>query len=433
MANPTDLQGMLTSQLLQPQAQAAIPSTYEQRMLQHGADAARTMRRGMGALTGSDTRSTAEKAQAMMANLDINDPKDQPKILQLVNSINPAQAPKLVAAFAQQKRQRDASGAKTQVSLKNRKSVADQIKEKYPNLAEAVMNEEGTGRTDALKEALSLIKELGKEAEDKRTDDMKEYQYAVSQGSDLTFAEYMGKNKRSNIDLMDVDTGITNKVLINRDGEILKTIGVSKLPELKRIDLPNGKYSWENTVTGKRGIAHDTPESAEQERKRVSKLYSNLSQIDSTLGTIMEAKTLVTEKGAAGLTYNYASLPIGTSERELQGKVSTLQSTLAFDRLQKMRDDSKTGGALGQVSNIELQLLKENLTALDPILGDEAFIAQLNKVEKHYNNFRKSLLGETPEINWSDPIYKGKTTVVDGVRYMVDPIDPNKVYNIGTE
>ena len=147
----------------------------------------------------------------------------------------------------------------------------------------------------------------------------------------------------------------------------------------------------------------------------------------------MEAKTLVTEKGAAGLTYNYASLPIGTSERELQGKVSTLQSTLAFDRLQKMRDDSKTGGALGQVSNIELQLLKENLTALDPILRDEPFIAQLNKVEKHYNNFRKSLLGETPEINWSDPIYKGKTTVVDGVRYMVDPIDPNKVYNIGTE
>ena len=127
MANPTDLQGMLTSQLLQPQAQAAIPSTYEQRMLQHGADAARTMRRGMGALTGSDTRSTAEKAQAMMANLDINDPKDQPKILQLVNSINPAQTPKLVAAFAQQKRQRDEKQSGIDAKNKDRKKFAEYL------------------------------------------------------------------------------------------------------------------------------------------------------------------------------------------------------------------------------------------------------------------------------------------------------------------
>lgn len=136
MANPTDLQGMLTSQLLQPQAQAAIPSTYEQRMLQHGADAARTMRRGMGALTGSDTRSTAEKAQAMMANLDINDPKDQPKILQLVNSINPAQTPKLVAAFAQQKRQRDASKAKSDAVLDLRNSLKTRLSKdkKYENI-----------------------------------------------------------------------------------------------------------------------------------------------------------------------------------------------------------------------------------------------------------------------------------------------------------
>jgi hypothetical protein len=133
MANPTDLQGMLTSQLLQPQAQAAIPSTYEQRMLQHGADAARTMRRGMGALTGSDTRTTAEKAQAMMANLDINDPNDQPKILQLVNSINPAQAPKLVAAFAQQKRQRDEKQSGIDAKNTSREKFAEYLDRTYPN------------------------------------------------------------------------------------------------------------------------------------------------------------------------------------------------------------------------------------------------------------------------------------------------------------
>ena len=98
-----------------------------------------------------------------------------------------------------------------------------------------------------------------------------------------------------------------------------------------------------------------------------------------------------------------------------------------------MRDESKTGGALGQVSNIELQLLQNSLTALDPIIGEEAFKNQLEKVEKHYTNFRKALLGQPVDIDWTQPAYKGKTTVVDGVRYMIDPADSSKVFAIGKE
>jgi hypothetical protein len=160
MANPTDLQGMLTSQLLQPQAQAAIPSTYEQRMLQHGADAARTMRRGMGALTGSDTRSTAEKAQAMMANLDINDPNDQPKILQLVNSINPAQTPKLVAAFAQQKRQRDEKQSGIDAKNTSREKFAEYLDRTYPNKGYGALALQGLITPANMK---NFIKEADKE------------------------------------------------------------------------------------------------------------------------------------------------------------------------------------------------------------------------------------------------------------------------------
>jgi hypothetical protein len=161
MANPTDLQGMLTSQLLQPQAQAAIPSTYEQRMLQQGQKFATGLRRGIGAMTGSDTRTTAEKAQAMMANLDINDPNDQPKILQLVNSINPAQTPKLVAAFAQQKRQRDASEAKLDSSYERRQGIAEQVRKLgYAKVAEAIIAEQGSGSTIALEGGIKILTNL---------------------------------------------------------------------------------------------------------------------------------------------------------------------------------------------------------------------------------------------------------------------------------
>jgi len=253
---------------------------------------------------------------------------------------------------------------------------------------------------------------------------------AYKKGLELISPE---KGKTALEDLVDPFTGVTHKVLLSADGTVLRTVGVSKMPTLKSITLPNGKLVWENEVTGTRSEPQDTPEAAEQDRQRIQKLNSDLAAVDNVLLTVTEARELSTDATGTGVLYNLASLGIETSARKLATKVSTLQSTLAFDRLQKMRDESKTGGALGQVSNIELQLLQNSLTALDPIVGEEAFKQQLQKVEKHYNNFRKALLGQPIDIDWTQPAYKGRTTVVDGIRYMVDPADSSKVFAIGEE
>lgn len=253
---------------------------------------------------------------------------------------------------------------------------------------------------------------------------------AYKRGLELISPE---QGKTSVEDIVDTATGVTHKVVVTPEGTIVRTIGVSKMPTLKSVALPNGQLVWENEVTGTRSEPQDTPEALEQDRERIEKLSSDLAAVDNVLLTVTEARELSKDPTGTGVLYNIASLGIGTSARELAGKISTLQSTLAFDRLQKMRDNSKTGGALGQVSNIELQLLQNSLTALDPIVGKEAFEKQLQKVEKHYNNFRKALLGQPVDIDWSQPAYKGKTTVVDGVRYMLDPTDPTKIFSIGKE
>ena len=70
---------------------------------------------------------------------------------------------------------------------------------------------------------------------------------------------------------------------------------------------------------------------------------------------------------------------------EIEGYVDQIQANLAFDKLQRMRDASKTGGALGQVSNIELNLLKSSVTALNPKSGN--FKQQLQTVIDHYGKF----------------------------------------------
>ena len=128
-------------------------------------------------------------------------------------------------------------------------------------------------------------------------------------------------------------------------------------------------------------------------------VVTDLLSTDTVLGTIDKALGLTGEYWSVG--YDLVSkAPFPTDTREMAGYVKTLQANLAFDRLQDMRDRSKTGGALGQVSNIELGLLQSSVAALDP--GSKNFEEQLATVRRQYENFRESLLGRDP----ADPKYQ---------------------------
>jgi hypothetical protein len=81
----------------------------------------------------------------------------------------------------------------------------------------------------------------------------------------------------------------------------------------------------------------------------------------------------------------FSSVP-GTNAHNVGQAILTVEAAVGFDRLQFMRDNSKTGGALGQVSNIELQLLKSSLGALRQSQTKEAFQTNVNAVRKHYKD-----------------------------------------------
>jgi hypothetical protein len=105
MAQPTDLTGMLTEGLFQP-TQQAVPSSLAEASMRLAQSAGTGLRRGIGALTGADTRTNQEAARAAMRGLDINNPADQPKLLEIVRKYAPEKESALVAQFAQQGRVR---------------------------------------------------------------------------------------------------------------------------------------------------------------------------------------------------------------------------------------------------------------------------------------------------------------------------------------
>ena len=126
-------------------------------------------------------------------------------------------------------------------------------------------------------------------------------------------------------------------------------------------------------------------------------LNAQLNSLDSLISSAKQAKEMSPDSFAEA-SVNAISGFLGvpwTEGLSLENYVTQIKSNLAFDRLQAMRDASKTGGALGQVSNIELKLLEANLTALDP--KDANFKQQLETVIKHYEAFSAALRGRVPD------------------------------------
>lgn len=113
---------------------------------------------------------------------------------------------------------------------------------------------------------------------------------------------------------------------------------------------------------------------------------SAVAQADSVLKEIGDAKGMV-GWNTAGVGGALSVLP-ATEARDLGAKLTTIKANLGFDRLQQMRDQSPTGGALGQVAVQELASLQATVASLDQMQSPTQLGKALDKIEKHYTNWR---------------------------------------------
>jgi hypothetical protein len=99
--------------------------------------------------------------------------------------------------------------------------------------------------------------------------------------------------------------------------------------------------------------------------------------------TIMESKGLSDILPEAGTIGKFlADYTWNQEARDLRRTLQSLQANTAFTRLQEMRDASKTGGALGNVSNVELELLMSSYGSLSQDLSPDRLRENLKNIEK---------------------------------------------------
>ena len=140
MAQVQDLSGLLTG-ISQAPIDPRVGLTPMQQLQARGMEANQGLRQAAGGLMSSITgkevnvQTSRERAQSELAGLDVNDPKDQPRILEIYTRLDPNKAAQLKAAFAQQGRDRSTISAEGLAQKNERESLADYLALEYGSKA----------------------------------------------------------------------------------------------------------------------------------------------------------------------------------------------------------------------------------------------------------------------------------------------------------
>lgn len=142
-----------------------------------------------------------------------------------------------------------------------------------------------------------------------------------------------------------------------------------------------------------------SPAAVEQEKlsgKNRKQMVASLDKGKIVTANITEALKLVSGKttGIVGEGTRMLPLTSGTDAAALASYIDTVKANIGFDQLAEMRQNSPTGGALGNVVLKELDLLQASLGNLNPNLDAKVLTKNLNDVQTHYTNFMKELQKE---------------------------------------
>lgn len=109
-----------------------------------------------------------------------------------------------------------------------------------------------------------------------------------------------------------------------------------------------------------------------------------LDTADTVLTKIGEANNILSGMPGAGLIAGLFSKVGGTKPYTLNQTMDTIKSNITFDKLQEMRNNSPTGGAVGNVSDSDLRLLGNTVASLDISQDKKTIQNNLKQVQDKY-------------------------------------------------
>ena len=228
----------------------------------------------------------------------------------------------------------------------------------------------------------------------------------------LRLADKVEDNKRADLDLERKIKADADKV--RTDNQKLALAREGKSVEAKPAKAPTGyRYTKDGDLEPIPGGPADDKVKGKynQDTQSLATVEDNLTRLEA------QAKKVLDHPGLDGITGIRGKIPNvpGTDAANAMAELTTLKTQVGFGALQAMRDASKTGGALGQVSDFENKALQNSLVALDNSQSADEFRKNLKDVMKYAvrakDNHRKAY-----NTKYADK-KEGESAFVDGQVY----------------
>lgn len=164
-------------------------------------------------------------------------------------------------------------------------------------------------------------------------------------------------------------------------------------------------------------------ETADKARKATDAKASAIASITGVLNKIDAIERDAMDNGGwgeTGFTGTVMRMVPGSPAYDLAENIKTIDANSAFSALQEMRNNSPTGGALGQVTEKELDLLKASIANINPAQSQQQFLTNLREARQRYADILKRLNPEAAKPQGAEPLARQQTAspVTDGIEYL---------------
>jgi hypothetical protein len=149
----------------------------------------------------------------------------------------------------------------------------------------------------------------------------------------------------------------------------------------KKIKELEARLKLESDVEAKNVTAKKDAEYMAEGRQRLPQVQRLLASVEDKKGFIFnkidEVDQMARQPFMTGFAGSLAAAVPGTPQYDLKMQIDTLIANAGFEALQEMRDNSPTGGALGQVTERELEFLQRASQTLVQSQSQEQLLKNL--------------------------------------------------------
>jgi hypothetical protein len=300
-----------------------------------------------------------------------------------------------------------ASGASAEIENLERESLAKQadlyviqmgVQGRFDS-AKTVADRAVAAQLEAQKQKQDILGLIYQENKEQFTK-AEQREFETKQGDRNRKIEEEAANKKSMYELaiqaqMDgAPTSVVEQMLASKTKEEALAIGGSYLGaldrEAKRASIEASRASTANIYSqiAERG-KKDLP-SEEAVQKAEARRQQQAVAGEAVIGKVSEALSMVNRLSTGFIGGTTVKFP-GSPAFNLDKTVETIKANLGFDRLQQMRENSPTGGALGQVAVQELVALQSVVANMEVGQSQDQLTNNLKLVDKHYKTWLGTL------------------------------------------